>query len=44
LEEALFVEYWGEAVPPERRMKEWLRRADELAAGEWVPSKSLFKK
>ncbi|HZR57466.1 MAG TPA: hypothetical protein VFA74_11380 [Terriglobales bacterium] len=43
LEDALFVEYWGEAVPPESRIKEWLKRADRYARGTWVPSKELFK-
>jgi hypothetical protein len=42
LEDALFVEYWGESVRPERRIREWLRRADQLAQGAWIPSKKLF--
>jgi hypothetical protein len=42
LEDALFVEYWGESVPAERRIKEWLVRADRYARGAWVPSKKLF--
>jgi hypothetical protein len=41
MDSALFEEYWGVAVPPGRRIKEWLKRADELASG-WVPSRSLF--
>jgi hypothetical protein len=41
LEDALFVEYWGESVPPERRIEEWLRRADDFAKG-WRPSNVLF--
>lgn len=41
LEDALFVEYWGESVKPNKRIREWLRRADELASG-WVPSDVLF--
>ena len=41
MDDALFVEYWGESVPPEKRIKRWLEKADELAT-EWVPSKSLF--
>ena len=41
LEDALFVEYWGESVAPEARITKWLERADELAAG-WTPSKELF--
>ena len=40
---SLFVEYWGENVPPEKRIKRWLEKADELAT-EWVPSQSLFLK
>ena len=43
LEDALFVEYWGEAVPPGSRIKGWLKRADRYAKGAWVPSKALFK-
>lgn len=41
MDDALFVEYWGESVPPEQRIQRWLDKADELAT-EWVPSKSLF--
>lgn len=41
LEDALFVEYWGERVAPENRLKIWLRKADELAVG-WKPSEVLF--
>ncbi len=41
MDDALFVEYWGESVPPEKRIERWLQKADELAAG-WTPSKSLF--
>lgn len=41
MDDALFVEYWGESVPPELRIKRWLEKADELATG-WTPSKSLF--
>ena len=43
LEDALFVEYWGVSVPPERRIHDWLRKVDEHAAGEWLPSEALFK-
>jgi hypothetical protein len=43
LADALFVEYWGHSVPPDKRIEEWLRRADSLAK-EWKPSKMLFKK
>lgn len=41
LEPALFVEYWGEDIPPEDRIDEWLRRADEYA-DDWTPSADLF--
>jgi hypothetical protein len=41
MDDALFVEYWGESVPPEQRIKKWLAKADMLARG-WQPSKSLF--
>jgi len=41
MDDALFVEYWGESVPPEQRIKKWLEKADALAQG-WLPSKSLF--
>lgn len=41
MDEALFVEYWGESVAPENRIKRWLEKADELAQ-DWIPSKSLF--
>ena len=43
LEDALFVEYWGVSIPPERRIQEWLRRADE-AAPDWKPSEVLFRR
>lgn len=42
LDDALFVEYWGESVQPERRISKWLSRADELAK-DWRPSAVLFK-
>lgn len=41
MDDALFVEYWGESVPPEERIKRWLEKADVLAK-DWIPSKSLF--
>ena len=41
MEDALFVEYWGESVKPEDRIHRWLEKADLLAQG-WKPSKSLF--
>ena len=42
MDDALFVEYWGEAVPPEKRIEKWLEKADALAQ-DWIPSRSLFK-
>ena len=41
MDDALFVEYWGESVAPENRIKRWLEKADELAQ-DWIPSRSLF--
>ena len=41
MDDALFVEYWGESVPPEQRIHRWLEKADALAT-DWIPSKSLF--
>lgn len=41
MDDALFVEYWGESVLPENRIERWLEKADELAR-DWIPSKSLF--
>lgn len=41
LDDALFVEYWNESVPPDQRIKKWLLRADSLAR-DWLPSSSLF--
>ncbi|MBQ9471224.1 MAG: hypothetical protein IJU72_09790 [Bacteroidales bacterium] len=41
LDDALFVEYWGESVPPQYRIKKWLTKADALAK-EWKPSEMLF--
>lgn len=41
MDDALFVEYWGESVPPEKRISKWLEKADALAQ-DWIPSKSLF--
>lgn len=43
MESALFVEYWGDDVPVNERIKEWLIRADKAAYG-WTPSESLFQK
>jgi hypothetical protein len=41
MDDALFVEYWGESVAPEKRIARWLEKADECAKN-WKPSKSLF--
>ncbi|SLN46769.1 hypothetical protein [Roseisalinus antarcticus] len=41
LEDALFLEYWGDCPDPEGRLLEWLRRADGFAQG-WTPSGFLF--
>ena len=41
MDDAIFVEYWGESVPPEERISRWLEKADELAKG-WIPSEYLF--
>ena len=41
MDDALFVEYWGESVAPEKRISRWLEKADEVARG-WKPSASLF--
>jgi hypothetical protein len=43
LDDALFQEYWGEVVPREQRLQEWLRRADEYAGDWWRPSDYLFR-
>lgn len=42
LEDALFVEYWGESVAVEKRIGKWLQKADSFAHG-WKPSESLFR-
>ena len=41
LDDALFVEYWGESVPKKDRISRWLAKADAIASG-WKPSKVLF--
>ena len=41
MDDAIFVEYWGESVPTERRIARWLEKADALAR-DWKPSESLF--
>jgi hypothetical protein len=43
MSDALFVEYWGKSVPPEKRISHWLKLADKVATG-WKPSKCLFQK
>lgn len=43
MDDALFIEYWGESVKPEDRIKRWLEKADKMARG-WKPSSSLFLK
>jgi hypothetical protein len=37
MDDALFVEYWGESVKPEERIVKWLEKADALATN-WRPS------
>lgn len=41
LPDSLFVEFWGESVPKEKRIARWLEKADALAT-KWVPSQVLF--
>ena len=41
MDDALFVEYWGESIAPDKRIARWLEKADECAK-EWKPSTSLF--
>ena len=41
MEDALFVEYWGESVVPKDRISRWLEKADALAS-DWKPSEHLF--
>ena len=44
LDDALFVEYWGEGCEPSKRIEEWLALADGYARNAgWKPSNSLFK-
>jgi hypothetical protein len=46
LPDALFVEYWGRAVPKVKRISEWLKRADAQARtsdSPWKPSEVLFR-
>lgn len=44
VDDALFVEYWGESCDPDKRVERWLALADAYAqdAG-WKPSDSLFR-
>lgn len=42
MDDAIFVEYWGESVPPENRIARWLEKADAVAR-DWKPSESLFR-
>jgi hypothetical protein len=41
MNDALFVEYWGESIEPEQRIRRWLKKADAMAE-DWVPSEKLF--
>lgn len=41
MNDALFVEYWGESVKPKERIKRWLEKADSMAT-DWRPSQVLF--
>lgn len=41
LDDALFVEYWGESCPVAARIKRWLELADGYAKA-WRPSERLF--
>lgn len=41
LDDALFVEYWGESCRPDRRIKRWLELADQHAGTHWTPSAEL---
>lgn len=41
LDNALFEEYWGTSYPPDVRIAEWLKRADNFAR-DWKPSDHLF--
>lgn len=41
MEDALFVEYWKESVPPNKRIQRWLELADKIAT-DWKPSEVLF--
>ena len=44
LDDALFVEYWGEGCEPSGRIERWLAQADDYARGAgWKPSARLFR-
>ena len=43
MDDALFVEYWGESIIPENRIARWLEKADGYAK-DWKPSACLFSK
>lgn len=42
MDDAIFLEYWGESVAPKDRIKRWLQKAD-MYATDWKPSETLFK-
>jgi hypothetical protein len=42
LDDALFIEYWGESCAPQNRIARWLDLADSEAK-DWKPSDILFK-
>jgi len=45
MEAPLFKEYWGRNVPPNNRIREWLKMADvyaKVASPPWKPSDVLF--
>ena len=41
MDDALFIEYWGESVPYAERIARWLEKADKFAI-DWIPSSILF--
>ena len=46
LEDAVFFEYWGRNVSPNKRIKQWLKMADgyaKVANPPWKPSEVLFQ-
>ena len=43
LDDALFIEYWGESCDPDERIERWLALADDYARDTgWKPSDGLF--